>query len=114
MVQITKTKTKTKKTKKKKVTLKHIRELISQGKWVYDMPSGMKVERPEPLEHGHKITNEEMLDYVEYNGLGFCIMDYIMIDRMEDEELKKLWTDAEKSLNNVMTFLYRETIYKES
>jgi hypothetical protein len=91
----------------KKLSLKEIRAKIADGTWVYDMPKGMsKVSRPEPLEHGKKLTLKDVRERVEYDGLGFCIFEFVPHTKIEDKELSKLWLKAKRAMDNIVTYLY--------
>ena len=69
---------KQRKTQKKKQTISEIRELIAEGKWVFNTPKGMpKIYRPDPLEHGYKLTIDDVIEHIEYDDIGYCIFEYI-------------------------------------
>lgn len=37
----------------------------------------------------NNMTNEEMLDKIEYEGAEYFFLDYISLDSIKDEELRK-------------------------
>jgi len=94
-----------------KLPIKKVREMIAMGLWVYDTPpkSIGKIRRPEPLEHGCQLDLEDVRQLVSYDGIGYCIFEYIPASKIEDKELKKLWTAAKKSIDKVVNYLYKES-----
>jgi len=51
------------------------------------------------------MNNKEVAEYVENEGLGYAVQHGVRSDSFEDEELKKLWTDAERLLNAIENIL---------
>ena len=91
--------------KQKKQSIKEIRELIQQGAWVYDMPKGMKkVSRPEPLEYGKKLSIDNIKEHISYDGIGFCIFEFIPATKIEDKELSKRWNTAKRAIDRVVQY----------
>jgi hypothetical protein len=79
------------------------------GQWIADITKGMpKICPPEPLPKRGKLDIEAMRDYISYEGLGFCVYEYIPHTRIEDAELRKLWSAARKSLQKIVERIYDE------
>jgi hypothetical protein len=80
---------------------------VSVGAWINDMPKGMpKVTMPTGLENEAKMLDIKTIKhYVEYEGLGFCISDYIPPNRISDTILRQLWKDAKKQLIDIKKYL---------
>ena len=96
--------TKEKKTKKEKV-LTSAPSTIGMGKWISDKVAGMpETTLPEPNEN--ELSNEELKVEISYNGLGYCIFEYIQPNQILDEELRKLWIDAKEKIKDVVVYLY--------
>ena len=70
------------------------------------------VEQPEPLPRGRKLDSAEVRDYVAYEGLGFCVYEYISSGTIADKRLSVLWEDAGIALRKVVDHL--ETVRGES
>lgn len=85
---------------------RHSRQLIGIGAWINDMPKGMPlIERPEPLPANKKLTIDEISNYCAYEGLPFCVFEYIGSERIEDEKLAILWEDAKNRLSEVANYI---------
>lgn len=52
-----------------------------------------------------KYTLQEVADIVDTEGLGYAITDYTGSDSIEDEELSKLWKEAEEVLGKINKIL---------
>jgi len=80
---------------------------IHQGDWVYDMPKGMtKPDMPKPLPN-KKLSIKDLKEYVAYEGIGYCISEYIPPTKIEDVELRKLWNSAKRDINKIVEYLYK-------
>ncbi len=83
------------------------------GGWLLDDLPGMPpVEQPEPLPRGRKLDSAEVRDYVAYEGLGFCVYEYISSGRITDKRLAVLWEESRVALRKVVDYL--ETVRGES
>jgi len=51
------------------------------------------------------MTNEEVKDIIDNEGLGYAIQDYMSSDDFEDAQLAKLWDKASEALNAVTKYL---------
>jgi hypothetical protein len=75
------------------------------GTWVLDTPKGLpKVYPPEPLPDG-KLTNQEVQDYLAYEGLGFAIHSAIPADRIKDKKLAQLWRKTRTEMQKIVKYL---------
>ena len=73
------------------------------GTWVADLMEGMPVpQRPEPLPS--LMTNEDVLETISYEGLGFAL-EMIEVARLKDKQLQKLWQEAQATRIKIMTYL---------
>ncbi|WP_425203736.1 hypothetical protein [Priestia megaterium] len=52
-----------------------------------------------------KKTIEDLYYIVENEGLGYAVADYVNPDTIEDDEMKKLWEEAEAALSKVQKVL---------
>ena len=76
------------------------------GAWVLDNVKGMPVMSPPPDLPESKISTEELRDcHVAYEGLGFCIYDYIPAEKIEDPKLQALWKIARRAMQDVVVFM---------
>jgi hypothetical protein len=67
------------------------------------MPS---IEPPEPIPRGRKLEAHEIRDqYIAYEGLGFCVYEYIPVEKIADKQLVKLWKAARLALQDVVEYL---------
>ena len=74
------------------------------GIWVADLIDGMPTPcAPGPLPDG-PMTNEEVLEVVCYEGLGFSL-ELIGAERLKDNQLQKLWKTAQADRLKIMTYL---------
>jgi len=73
------------------------------GTWIADLMDGMPAPcRPEPLPS--LMTNEDVLEVISYEGLGFSL-EMIDVSRIKDKQLQKLWQEAQASRLKIMTYL---------
>lgn len=63
------------------------------------------VEQPEPLPANQKLNIDDISNYCAYEGLPFCVFEYIGSDRIEDKELALLWEDAKNRLSEVASYI---------
>lgn len=76
------------------------------GGWVLDTYSGMpKIEPPYPLEKGCILTLEEVQEQISYEGLGFCVYNFIQPEMIEDLKLRGLWIKASKALRDIIGYI---------
>lgn len=59
---------------------------------------------PDSLPHG-KLSAEEVQDRVSYDGLGFCIYELILPEKIADPRLSQLWKEARAAMLRVVTCL---------
>jgi hypothetical protein len=52
-----------------------------------------------------KWSNEEIALKADLEGLAYMVTDYLSVDSIEDEELKKLWKQANEALSKIETIL---------
>ena len=82
------------------------REIISMGAWILDKYKGMpEIEIPPPLPKG-KLTVEEIRNYISFEGLGFCVQQYIDAGKIADVELAKLWVKTREKLKEIVEYVY--------
>jgi len=73
------------------------------GAWVLNDTKGLpKLEPPGELPDG-KLSTAEIRDQVEYEGLGFCIYEYIPAEKIKDPILRALWMRAQDAMRDVVT-----------
>lgn len=48
-----------------------------------------------------KLSNQEVAEVVECEGLGYAIQHYLSADRIEDEDLAELWAEAAALLDDI-------------
>jgi hypothetical protein len=78
---------------------------VGMGKWISDKVPGMpETTLPEP--NDNELDNEELKEEIEYNGLGFCIYDFIQKNQIKDEELRKLWVIAKDAMKDIVIYLW--------
>lgn len=51
------------------------------------------------------LSNKDLLDCIDRNGLEWAIMSQIDASEIEDEETEVLWIDAEEALVKLMNHL---------
>jgi len=82
--------------------------LISGGAWIADWYNDAKsVPEPDPLPRNRKLSVGEVKQYVEYNGVGFCIYCYIPPAKIEDKKLANRWEKARSAMKEVIEYLYK-------
>jgi hypothetical protein len=70
------------------------------------MPKGM-----EPIEvkgcpiDADMMTTEDIRREVEYEGLGFCIYEYLPPNKIEDRVLRALWKRAKEAMRDVRVWI---------
>lgn len=52
-----------------------------------------------------KVTKEELAQIVDSEGLGYAVQHYLSADKIEDEELSRLWKEAGELLNKIDNIL---------
>jgi len=76
------------------------------GGWVLDGDKKMPpIRQPEPLPKGTieaKVLRDE---YIAYEGLGYCLWEYIPANRIKDPKLRALWVKARKAMLDIVTYL---------
>jgi len=86
---------------------RRISPVVSQGAWVGDDIKGMpKISVPPPLEHGGKLSKDEILEYVSYEGLGFCVQSYIDSERIEDGAISLQWKKVKEEMDKLVDILW--------
>ena len=81
-------------------------ELIANGLWIFDRPKGMgPISKPAPLPKDRLITKKEVKEYITYDGLGYCIANFITASKIEDKTLSKLWEKAGKAMQAVWEYV---------
>jgi len=76
------------------------------GTWVLDKTKGMPdICPPENLPPG-MLDLETIKDSVMYEGLGYCIFEYIPSERIQDRVLKKRWIEAREAMSKVWEYIY--------
>ena len=90
-----------------KKTLDKARTYIGIGTWINDTPKGMPtIDMPEPLASlPVKLNVADISRIIAYEGLGFCVFEYIQPDRIKDPELAKLWVATKKKLTEIVTYV---------
>jgi hypothetical protein len=77
------------------------------GLWVAEDLKGLPpIMPPGPLPN-RPLTTEEVCDYVCYEGLGYCIREYIGQGRLQDRALAALWAKAKAAMDAVVDRLER-------
>ena len=95
--------------KKKKAQQSLDPPAIEPGLWVWDTPKNMpRVDPPPTLDKKTKLTNEELQEYIMYEGLGFCIYNYIDPKMIEDKDVAMLWGSAFKIMREIIKKVYDE------
>jgi len=80
---------------------------LSLGAWILDRDKSLpEIKPPDPLPTDHKLNKSELQDFCAYDGLGFCIHEYIPASKIADAKLAKLWTKAKKAMIEVAEELY--------
>ncbi len=80
-------------------------KMVEPGGWVHDPMKGMpKIEMPSSIPDG-KVSNSEIQDQIAYEGLGYCLWDYIPAERITDQKLRALWRKARKAMQDIVEYL---------
>ena len=97
---------------KPKKTKRRFRQLCGIGAWINDPPKDMpQVTEPEPLsELPAKLDIPDISHLIAYEGLGFCVIDYISPDKIADPELAAMWADAKNRLTEIIDYVARGEI----
>lgn len=75
------------------------------GRWVLDTAHGMpEIVPPGPLP-SRKLSKQELQEYVSYEGLGFCIFEFIPTKSVADAHLAKLWRKARAAMADIIDCL---------
>ena len=83
-------------------------EAVGVGTWVLENFKNMpKISQPAPLDKKKKYSRIEIRDIVSYEGIGFCIMDYISSKMIDDGELSKMWEEAKTILIKIKKYIYK-------
>ena len=83
------------------------REMIEPGLWVLDKTKGMpNVSRPPSLSPTIKLNNIELRDHIVYEGLGYCIYNYITPNMILDKKIAKLWKEVHKIMIEIVGRIY--------
>ena len=90
-----------------KKTPNKLNTYIGIGAWINDVPKNMpKVDVPEPLTNlPVKLNVADISRIMAYEGLGFCVFEYIPSDRIKDKQLAKLWLDAKNKLTEIVGYV---------
>lgn len=73
------------------------------GSWVDDNMKGFEpIEVPEKPYNGEQMSNAELREIVAYEGLGFCIHQYIPPGKIKSKTLQDLWRKAKKAMTAVV------------
>ena len=78
------------------------------GAWVLGDTKGMpKLEPPGALPEGNRCLSMAQIrdEYVAYEGLGFCIYEYIPAEKIKDPTLRSLWTQAQEAMRSVVIWM---------
>jgi hypothetical protein len=74
------------------------------GAWVWSQTQGMPhILPPDPLPKG-KITAEEVLEFIAYEGLGSCLR-CIDPKKLTDKRLTNLWKKAQLASTEILAYL---------
>jgi hypothetical protein len=72
---------------------------------VWDRPKGLpSLSPPSDLPSG-PLSASTIKQQVSYEGLGFCIYSFIHADRIADERLRELWTQARATMQEIVGYL---------
>lgn len=50
-------------------------------------------------------SNEEVFALIENEGIGYAIQDYLSADKIADEELAQMWSEAKQLLSAIEDYL---------
>jgi len=80
-------------------------EYPEPGTWVWDRPKGMPSICP-PLDLPQGLLSAGIVKaQVSYEGLGFCIYNFIQADRIADLYLRELWIQARAAMQKIVGYL---------
>jgi hypothetical protein len=80
----------------------------SLGLWVFHRDKGMPpINVPDELPKG-KLDNQAVYDQCVFNGLGYCVGEYIPHKRIADPNLRKAWKKANDAISEVWRYLTDE------
>ncbi len=54
-----------------------------------------------------KVSNEQVVEIIETEGLGYAIGEYLNADNIEDETLATMWEEAQNLLHEIDNYLGR-------
>lgn len=91
--------------KKKKRTKRKKWLYPEPGTWVADRTNLIQLEPPGPLPDGTLSCQELRDEYIAYEGLGFCIYEYIPEWKIADRKLGQLWETAQQAMLAVVEYL---------
>ena len=92
---------------KKRVLPKRFKQHVGIGAWINDPPKGMpKLEEPEELPDKPKTLNiSHLSEIVAYEGLPYCVFEYIPADRIKDKKLAGMWKEAQELLSEIAGYV---------
>lgn len=80
--------------------------ILTHGSQLWDYPKNFpQPSIPAPLPKG-KLSTEDLLDYVRYEGIPECIWGLIPYEKIEDTTLRELWKEAREGIKKVVEYLY--------
>jgi len=75
------------------------------GTWIFMRPKGLPpLTPPDDLPPGPLPANI-IKQQVSFEGLGFCIYNFIHVDRIADSHLSELWMKARTAMHEVARYL---------
>ena len=78
------------------------------GLWVFDRGNFPPVHCPADIPPG-PMNNQEVYEYIVYNGLGDCIFEEIQSRKIADPSLRKKWIKARAAMAEVWSYLIDDT-----
>ncbi len=77
------------------------------GAWVLSKTRGMpELDPPKPITQDTKLEAQEIRDqYVAYEGLGYCVYEYVPTGLIADKQLARLWQTARVALQEIVEYL---------
>ena len=75
------------------------------GAWVLQDYAGMPTLDPPAELSEDEVAVREIKDFIEYEGLGFCIYCLIPSERVADNSLRVLWKHAREAMQNIVEYL---------
>ena len=86
---------------------KEERSDIAQGSWVRDIPKGMAQPIvPDELPKNTKLTKRQLQDLISYEGLGFCIHEFVPSALIGDKRVATAWEKARKAMISVVDLVF--------